>query len=253
MRQEVITRNNPNITEHTHPTLYNLVKELAEKAQIAMPRYISLYDGEYTWVDENGNTHKGMHDIGASVDVLGDMYLCKKIILNLPYKTVEGIVACAIAEKALNVRVKTAGVGFGIWGAALSYAIANDVKLGSVPFETRVGGRYVSVAHRSTMEVAFPLSIMFAILAAKVYSNNVQKDVDLKAMKLTDAQNVVDGIKGASQATEAYVKENIFSRLTPEILKQAWRIVFYPIRAYTPEERIAYVEQAAACQGQVIK
>jgi hypothetical protein len=95
---------------------------------------------------------------------------------------------------------------------------------------------------------------MSALLAAHLYDNNLQKTIDLAATRLTDTPKVIAGIAALSKMTDNYVKENLLSRLAGALnLKPLLRTLFYPVRAFTTEERIAYLEQEAARCASVVK
>ncbi len=227
IRQEMTNRKNPNITQETHPTIYNLFKKLAKKAHITMPRYITVYREEYRWTDDNGFQHEGMMNPDAYVDVLGDMYVSGKILTTLSYEEIEGLVAVAVAAKALERPVKTAATGVGSF----------------VLFTAALNGLFKTSGANDTLAPAAALSLFPSIFAAVIYSNNTQKKVDLYATKLTDRQNVINSIKALVKLTDSYIKEDIFSRLGNALhLKGIYRTLFYPVRAYTSEERIAYLE-----------
>lgn len=230
LHQEVAVHTHPNINKKTHPILFAMIQQLADKALIDVPRYVTLYEGEYTFVDDHGGVHKGMHNLDANANIVGDLYISRKILLVAPYQTIEGIVARAVAEKAVKRSLKGFGVGLAggtIAGIASGHIITFRNRLDVVPAQILLG-------------------MTSALFAGLLYDNHVQKQVDLLAAKLTDPQNVIDGIKAADEVDESYTKHNLISRFIDACnLRGICNTVFYPIRAYTSTERIAYLEQAA--------
>lgn len=245
VRKEMATHNNPNLSLETHPTVYSMVRELAEKANVTMPKYITLYGAEYDMVARYGTVHRNVHEIKAHVDILGDLYICREILTILPYQDIEGIVAIAMAEKAINQPAKLAVTGVTTFGLTVTavYLLNKYRKLGIGSFFNS-GNCDQDLENRIVL--AFLALITPALLTTKIHANNLQKTIDLDATELTDSQNVINGIKGLSKITDTYVKENVFSRIATALdLKKIYNTLFYPVRAFTSEERIAYLEQEA--------
>lgn len=239
---------NPNLTQDTHPILYAMVKDLTTKAQLEMPKYITVYEAEHSIVTKNGTVYKTASDICAWSDALGDLHICHEILTNLSYAEVEGILAVAIAEKVKNKPVTLALVAVCSVAAtvALAYMInkCTNGSIDSFVFGDSYAYRYQS---QDRFETLIWLIIGPACLTTKIASNNLQKIVDFQAAEIVDPQLVIDGIKSLTKLEETYIKENFFSRIASTLkLKSIYNTLFYPVRAFNPEERIQYLELLAA-------
>jgi hypothetical protein len=242
LHSEIAAHNNPNLTAETHPTFYGMVQELVIKAQVPMPRYITTFNAEYAVVSpDSGVIHREVRDLNAYVTILGDLYICRELLLDLSYEEIEGIVALALAEKKMGKLTKLACIATGTVAvtAASLYCLNNYYELGTLFF----GDDYY---HRrgNSAEVLVGLCIIPPIITTKIFANHMQKQIDIDATQITDVQRVIGAIKGICKVTDAYVQEGFLSRIADCLhLKRVWNTVFYPIRAFTPEERIAYLEQ----------
>ena len=245
LHQEVAANQNPNITQETHPILYGMVEELTQKAQVPMPKYITIFGAQYTVIDRYGVARCAVQNFEASINLLGDLYICHEILANLSYDEIKGIIATAIVEKASNTPVLLAATGIGTFIVTVT-----SLYLLNKYYKLRLGSFFMSHHHRCYHEredlaeaLAFIL-ITPSLITTKIMSNNLQKKIDIKAAKLTTAQQVIDGVKGIDKTEEKYTKENIFSRIASMLqLKEISNFVFYPIRSYTSKERIDYLEQ----------
>ncbi len=242
LHQEVATHKNPNITAETHPIIYRMIEELAMKAHVAMPRYITLYPAEYKIVSENGAIIKGEHEIGAYADCFGDLHICQELVAHLSFEEIQGILAIAIAEKAINKPMRVALTGITTFGVTLgliyffNHAHNSNLKKPEINDQEK---------RASTMvEKLFFLMIMPALATNKLVANYLQKTIDLKATELLTVKNVIDGLKGIAKTKEEYFKENAFSRIAQMLkLKKIVNTLLYPIRAFTLKERIDYLNQ----------
>jgi hypothetical protein len=89
--------------------------------------------------------------------------------------------------------------------------------------------------------------IVPAMITTKIVGNNLQKQVDTQAADLTNPRQVIQGIKALGKLEDKYIKENFLSRIAAALkLKDICNVIFYPIRAYTPQERIQYLQALAA-------
>ena len=245
LHNEILTHANPNITQETHPILYEIVESLVKKAHIAMPKYVTLFSSEYVTVSRYGRVNKSFKDFDAHVDALGDLYICAEALLDLSYEEIEGVIATAVAEKLLNTRGKLALVAVSTFVATLGtiYFLNSHYKLGLGNF-IQEGLDQHPYDRKDFVEGMVFTSIAPAVIVTALVSNNLQKGVDIKAAELTNAQTVINGIKGVVRVKDTYVKENFFSRIAAALrLKTIGNFLFYPVRAFTPEERVGYLEK----------
>ncbi len=252
LRAEVKTSKNPNITKETHPVLYDMVQELAIAANIPMPRYVTIHEAQTCMVMKDGTVHKSAaNNVTAWVNALGDVHICDAILTDLSYQEVKGIVAVAIAESAHKKPSKLFKVGactflttlVGLYALNKTY----DLKLGSMYFGNDGYRSYGD--KREDIKSAIWLTLAPALITTKLVSNNMQKHIDFKAAKLTNVDQVITGIKALQKLEDTYVKENWLSRVADMLcLKQIFNTIFYPVRAFTPEERVAYLEQLKAAK-----
>jgi len=272
LHHEVGTYDQPHLTQENHPTIYDMVDRLVKKAGTSMPRYITTDSAQRTFVDSYGGVHRYTEDMETSFDLFGDLYISREILTNLSYEEIEGVIAIAIAEQAINKARKMTLLGTGIYTAELVslYALNRyyDLGLGSGLWniakgcpETeikRFGRTTFNVTHdRFDGHTAFnmltaigALTLVPSLISVKLLSNNLQKQTDLDAAKLVGAQNVIRGAVALHALQEQYTKENIFSRLVSILkLKEISDRVFYPIRAYNLEERVRYLSEQAAVEA----
>lgn len=254
LHHEVATHTNHNITAETHPTLYNLVEQLTIKAHVPMPRYITIYSAEYHVVSQAGVVRRrGHEEIGAHVDLLKDLYVCREILENASYDEVKGIIALALAEESINKLQKVVLTGVTTFATTIALIYLLNKK-----YDLHLGSFLCAVADESSRrsyryrEDDSPLAALFwlvltpSLIAAKLVSNNLQKSVDFKAAKLVSPQSIIDSLKKIVTIKDSYFKENVFSRLASALkLKTIFNTIFYPIRAFTTEERIQYLEKQA--------
>lgn len=244
LHQEMAMHKNPNITPDSHSTLYELVQGLADKAGVAAPEYISVFDMEYD-VYSNHQSYKRVRDADAYTDIWGDVNICRETLTDLSYDEVEGVVAVAMAEKVVNKPFKLAVAGVSAFGviAAAIYGLNKSQNLG---LGAKIGAEVKEIlVDNKDWHDAIPLILTLpTMLAVRLYANSLQKTVDLNALKLTNKQNVINGIKGLSKVTDAYAKQNILGRLMDRLkLKDLYARIFYPVRAFTYDERVEYLER----------
>jgi hypothetical protein len=244
LHSEIAAYNSPNLTAETHPTFYEMVQQLVTKAQVPMPRYITTFNAEYAVVSpDTGVIYREVHDLNAYVTILGDLYICRELVLDLSYEEIEGVVALALAEKKMGKPTKLACIAAGTVAATVASLYCLNKQ-----YEWRLGSLFFGddYYHRrgNGAEVLMGLCIVPPIITTKIFANHMQRQIDINAAQITDARHVIDAIKGICKVTDAYVQEGLLSRIADRLhLKRVWNTVFYPIRAFTPEERIAYLEQ----------
>jgi hypothetical protein len=245
---EASSHENPNLTEETHPILYAMVQDLTAAAHIDMPRYITVHGAKKLFVTRNGIAYKRAQNITAWVDIMGDLHICREILTNLSHEEVKGIVAVAIAQKAKNIPAKLAVVGVSsvVGTIALLYFLNKTYNVNPCSPLYPPHEPYYHAQEDREEALAF-LILAPTLLAMKITSNLLQKSIDIKATQLTNPHHVIGGIKGLCKLEETYIKEGFFSRIASALkLKAIYNIVFYPIRAFTPEERVCYLEPIAA-------
>lgn len=250
LRSEIVAHNNPNLTAETHPTFYGMVESLVIKAQVPMPRYITMFNAEYAVVSpDTGAVSREVHDMDAYVTLLGDLYICRELFLDLSYEEIEGVVALAFAEKKMGKPTKLACIAAGTVAvtAASLYCLNKyyELRLGTSFFSDEYYHQSHCMRRRGNgAELLVGLCIVPSLITTKIFANHLQKQIDIDATRITDVQRVISAIKGICKVTDAYVQEGFLSRIAGQLnLKRVWNMVFYPIRAFTPEERIAYLEQ----------
>ncbi len=254
LRNELASHNNPHLTQETHPTIYTMVQELSTKANVPMPRYISLFNAEYTVIID-GNSRRMVRDMEAYVDVLGDLYICYEVLANLSYEEIEGVIAIAIAEKAENRAAKVTLTGVGAFGltCASVYGLNNyyDLGLGSKVMSSYKASHCRQDRDDIVKTVVVALTLP-AIITACVLSSNLQKEIDFKAAELTDIKSVRNGLKALRKLKDSYVKESALSRIATMLnLKTIVNTVLYPVRSYTSEERIDYLDRELERQARL--
>lgn len=243
---EVKKQNNPNATQKTHPVLYDLVKELATKAQVPMPRYITIFSTEYTYTDKNGIHRRGNKDMQGSIDVVGDLYLCLETLTDLSYEEIKGVVALTIAEKIIDKPVKLFATGAGtfaltiasLYGANKRYELNIWSKFDE--FYNRLG----SNSKDELVGLAVSALLIPALAATSVYSNHLQRKIDSLAAEITSPETIINAIVALEKVTETYMKENIFVRFAKAYnIDSVYNKLFYAVRAFTNDERIAYLQK----------
>lgn len=239
-----------NLTQQTHPTIYNMVKELAEQALVIMPEYITVYSAEYNVIGRYGTVHRKVCDLNAYVDVLGDIYICREVLTSLSYAEIQGMVALALAQKASNKSLKLATVAISTVGLTVGALYFLNKK-----YNLQLGAKttdFLSYSnHRTMSDMEDRMNIMIcgmllpATVVTKLYANNLQKRIDLQAADLVGSANLVNSMNAVDTLKMSYEKENFFSRLATRFnLKSKLNKLFYPIRGYTQAERIAYLQEA---------
>jgi hypothetical protein len=257
LHEEVHAHKNPNITKETHPVLYDLIEDLVNRADQPMPRYITTYKAEYTVISENRVAQRAVHDIKASVDLLGDMHICYELLTDLTYDEVEGVIALAIAEKKIQLPAKAAltGITTFIATVGLIYYLNKtyDLQLGQLAANSSKPGflrTAIAPSHSEEKARAFLVSAVLTppVLASVVAANHAQRTIDTKAAELTSPETIINAIRGMARVTETYVKEDIFSRIATALyLKPIYHFLFYPVRSFTDDERVAYLQSASYC------
>ncbi|MCL5875177.1 MAG: hypothetical protein M1114_01765 [Candidatus Dependentiae bacterium] len=255
LRQEIASCGNPNLTQETHPIIYNMVQELTAKGNVPTPRYITMFDAEYTRISEHGVAYRVVRDMKAYVDLLGDLYICHEVLANLSYEEIEGVIAIAIAEKAQNRAAKVALAGTGTFGLTLAsvYGLNKqyNLQLGSTVMKS-YNAYHCRQDRDDLFKAVAGLLILPSLITSIVLSNNLQKEIDLRAARLTDIRNVRNGIKALRKLKESYVKESVLSRIATMLnLKTIANTISYPIRSYSSEERIDYLDKELERQARM--
>lgn len=251
LHAEVASRGNPRVTKETYPILYSLIEGLASNAGIKMPRNINVYTCEGTYTQKNGVGYKIVLDIDSSVDLIGDISICQELIMGLTYEELEGLLAVNIAKIANEdggVIAVSAITTFGATLAAL-YALNKyyDLELGSKFLEeVSYNSRYrCHHDNESLVKGVCALLVLPAAIVAQIVSNNLQKNADIKATEISNADNVIDGISALHKFKKSYFRDTLGSRLSSALkLKKAFRLIFYPVRSFTAKERIGYLKKS---------
>lgn len=244
LHREATEQRQPNLTQESHPVLYEMVKNLTERANIPMPRYITAHDAEYSIVDKNGVVRRAVGNLNCWTNLLGDLYICRAILTDLSYEEAEGIIAIALAEKIKNKSEKIALIGMSSWATTLVtlYTLNKkyDLQLGSFVF----GERSSLHDKQESFEAALGWTLVPALIAGQITANNMQKQIDIKAAQLTSPNQVIQSIQALMKLEDKYIKEGFFSRIAASLkLKDIFNTLFYPIRSFTPEERMLYLEK----------
>lgn len=245
LHQEALSHTNPNISKETHPILYEMIEELVTMAGTSMPRYISIYPARFTMISTIADGHDIAHEITREIlayaDIFDDLHICYEILTDLSYDEVKGILAIAVAEKVHKRVLKVTAMGAGTFGAfiALLYKQYDHLKKQAAA---------VNIPEKDLAPLIAGLTPLFLIpacIAAKILYNNLQKRIDFGAAAITNVQTVIDGIEALEKIEEAYSKENICSRIVGILgLKPFFKLLIYPLRLYTFEERIEYLQDA---------
>jgi len=242
LRQEILTHDNAHTTPETHPTLWALVEKLSEAANTNTPRYITLYESH---MEKSPHLKEAVSTIDAWTDLLGDLYICREILHDLSFEEVEGILAIAISEKAINKPAKSLVRGLGTW------AVTSLASICVFSSWIAAGDTYMTHRHFERASGSFERGLLLCyasliptLLVTIIGNNNLQKQADIKAAGLVGAQNVICGITGIEKFEKTCIKENSFDRLMAKMkLKGITDFVFYHLRSYTPDERVAYLTQ----------
>ncbi len=254
MHIEAASNDNPNLTQETHPLLYNMIKSLADEAHITMPRYITVYPAVGSKIGNNGRVIRSANEITAWIDLIGDMYICHDALTNLSYEEVEGMVSLAIAESLNNKPLKLFLIGASTFVATCVavYALNRyyELNLGWVfNIDDKYSGfnykSYKYTKHKNeVLEGALTLMLVPSAISVAVAANNFQKAIDNHAAQLTSSDQVIKAIKSIRNLEERYFKESLGSRIVSALkLKELFNIIFYPVRPYTSEERIEYLSK----------
>lgn len=254
LHAEMVANTKPNLTEETNPILYALVRELTEKAVMPMPRYISTFSAQYLVAPKDGGALSTVtRDMNAYVDVLGDLYVCRDLLTTLSYEEIQGVVAIALAQKKINKPLKMAGVFVGTLGATLaSVYCLNKYYDGALlnffaPAKTNFGHfgyyRTLDTREREFKGVAL-LLLLPSFCTMTLAANYLQKSIDTNAAGIADTQKVIAALRALNKVRDMYEKEGFFSRLADACgIKEFFKLIFYPVRSYTTEERIAYLTE----------
>lgn len=242
IRQEIATHNNPIATKDTHPALWVLVEKISQAAEVSIPKYITLHEAQPVLVVNNNNVSLEEPNVTAWSNVLGDLYICKEILMTLSQEEVEGIIALAISERKMNRPVKIGGTFFLTWAGVLAamYASKEYVSWERFFFGDHNSGQG---ARLDNFNELMGWTTLPAGLISYLVSVNLQKQVDLKATDIVGVENVIKGIEGLDKLEKTYIQENFLTRvLTMLQLKDMCQYVSYPIRSFTPEERVSYLK-----------
>lgn len=213
-----------------------------------MQKYITLHAAERFVVTESGGSvYRVPNDITAYVDLWRDLHICRELLTSLSYEEIEGIIALAIAEKVCNKPLKLTMTGVTTCGTTLglTYWLNRQYKWGLGDFFKEMSKLHD--CERKNISNFIALTIIAPIwCVGKTVANNLQKTIDLKAAELTNHQNIIAGIKGRMKVERAYFKENCLSRIASALcLNSIYNAIFYPIRSYTDEEWIEYLQNEA--------
>lgn len=248
IRSEVLKHLNHNITQKTHPILYSTIEDLARKANTSMPTYITLYRTDYSFVDNTtGIIRRKNYAMAASVDIVGDLYICYETLIDLSDEEIIGILALAMSERAFKKHLKMFVVG------ALTSALTVGEIFALNKFDAKKFGEfwdhYVGVTKKDPEAHIAMTGLLAAPTLATifVYSNYIQKQIDLLAAQITTPETIIKAITALEKITETYMKKSLFRRFTRFTkLDTVYENLFYPVRGYTNEERIAYLKKATA-------
>ena len=255
LHNEVAYGSQGNISKETHPALYGMIQRIATAASVSMPRYIKLFTAKQTETHYNKYTHTGtMYTVFKSfesyVDVMGDLYICYEFFMNASYNEIEGTIALAIAEKAINKPLKLIATGTGTLATVLTCLYCFNKKyelhLGELFFpRARDCFFYYTRDRKDRIETFITIFMVLPIcVTTRLAANYYQKKTDLEAAKLTTANHISEAILRIEKVKEKFTKENAISRIMTALkLKEAWNTLSYPIRAFTPEERVSYLQQ----------
>ncbi|MGB8467515.1 MAG: hypothetical protein WCE21_00775 [Candidatus Babeliales bacterium] len=260
------------VTDKTAPTLCNLIREVAQELSVKMPRYIKLYNFEYYYAYTHGTTnngfynstttmHKGYRTVGAATMMFGDIQICKQLIAGLSYNEIRGVIAVALAAEVPGIMGKEAAAGLLV--VALTAWWSYDVykTYGKTVFPPANRTHYsntdtgefaynmeniTATLYRTVLfgEFGMLATLISAAIAGNLIYKYTQKKIDLAAARAIGKEAVVSGIEGVEKVKESLFEEGVFSRMLKDMrLKSFIDRLTYPVRAYTPEERIAYVMQ----------
>jgi hypothetical protein len=191
--------------------------------------------------------------MNAYIDVLGDLYVCHDLLTTLSYEEIQGVVALALAQKKVNKPLKMVGVFVGTLGATLaSVYCLNKYYDGALlnffaPAKTNFGRfdyyRTLDTRERELKAVAW-LLLLPSVCTTCLAANYLQKSVDINAADITDAQKIIAALHAIDKVRDMYEKEGFFSRLAGACgVKDFFKCIFYPVRGYTTEERVAYLTE----------
>lgn len=248
MHTEIATHPNTILTEETHPILYAMVRKLTEQAHVEMPRYISTFNAQYMKVPKDGGViSTETRNMNAYVDILGDLYLCLDLLKTLSYEEIQGVVALALAQKNMGEPLKLAGVFATTLGATIvgvyclnkyynnalvNFFIPNKTDYYYRTFDTR----------EQELKVISTVLLFPSMCTTIVAANYMRKAIDINAAAMVGKQKIIDAIRAIDKINNMDKKEGFLSRMAEKIrLKEFFKAIFYPVRGYTSEERIAYL------------
>ena len=242
-----------NITKETHPSLYDMVQRIATAASISMPRYIRLFTAKETKMYHDGHGYNGtmytvFKNFESYVNVMGDLYICYEVFMNSSYNEIESIITLAMVEKANNKPLKLIATGAGTLATVLTCLYCfnknNELRLGELLFP-RDRFSYCARDRESRIETFIAIFMVLPIcITTRLVANYFQKKTDLEAAKLTTADHISEAILRIEKVKEKYTQEGTISRIMSALkLKTAWNTLSYPFRAFTPEERVSYLQE----------
>lgn len=237
-----------NVTQETHPALYYLIEQIAEKFFIPMPRYIKFFTAQQKEIFYNkytctGTTYTVFNNFESYIDIMGDLYLCYEVFIDSSCEEIISIIALALAEKSTNKQSKLLTTGISTLATTFaSLCYFNNLKNFAFPLSHSY--------HRTKEEredVVGRLLLIFglpAIITHQLAKNYCQKQIDLEAAKLMDVKNISNAILQVKKVKEKYTQESYLSRImTAFKVRIVLDALIYPFRSLTPEERIQHLQQ----------
>lgn len=247
LRAELAGYDKPNLSPETQPALFALVAELSEKAGVSAPRYISMYDAiYYTTSRDGGPIQARLRPIGAYIDVTGDLHICIDVLKMLSYDEIRGVLALGLAGKAQNVPVKLAKTFIATFISTIAleiYWLKTHPEFRQASHEWATDTSRTPADYKDMLNLIIGTALIPSFITTGLYSNNLQKSVDFKAADIAEAKNIIKGIQGVARITASYQKEGLWSRYAPESLKKACDVLFYHIRPFNDDERMAYLSE----------
>lgn len=234
LRNEISVNQGNLITEYSHPFFYSMIQELSIRTGVTVPKYIYLYSAEYYIISKPVCIiNKNFNRLDTYVDDFGDLYICREVLSTLPYDEIEATIALALAAKFFYKSIKEKAVLFGFLGM-----LSAGTKYGSSAYSNRwhLAG--------SNFNFLYLGVIPMAILAARIYSNSMQKLVDFKAIETVDSANIISALRSLSKLSHNYYKPGVIGRIFEVTsLNTVLNTIFYPALFYSLEERIAYIQE----------
>ncbi len=244
LHKEIANCKHQNLNEQDHPTIFKLVRALTTQAHTSMPQYISTFSANGNMVLNNGSVHRTVSTINAYFDLLGDLHICHDILTDLSYDEIQGIIAVAIAKNMLTLKVVVASCATLGSTVGLCYFLNKYLNLG---LESTIADIFTSsrLTETDKQNILLCSIILPIFITCRMSSNYLQKSTDMKAATIADTNRVIDGIIGLQKVREKYIKENFFSRIAKKLnIKKVCDILFYPVRSFNDEERIAYLKKS---------